>query len=410
MIDYNVNSPMGSFFNTVQGFQGLESNRMQLGQQRQQQQLQDRTQELMPLVKSGDYDATIELSTINPQIAESVTKAKASMKEGQEAQIANWLAGYQTAPDKEAYLAEDLPGVDIDDNFRGMDPEQRDSLTKIVGAQVMPKTMFEATFGGQSAPSYQSVQYDSEGNPFGLNKDTGKFEQIGGGFVKGKSGPQTVVNNITGKPQSEFDKETQKINARAYSDINKTNNSIRAEENKIKQLQRLNEKAFSGPLANEKLSAAKLAGKFGIDVDGLPESEAFRAVSNELVLDKSQQMSGALSEGDMAFLQNTVPNLGNSKEGRASVFDYSQKLIDRQKEYAKQARKFTKEKGYFDLGEFESDFQQYADENPLFDGESQSNAGANEQQNQGAPKVGSVVDGWTYNGGDPADPNSWSEK
>lgn len=262
----------------------------------------------------------------------------------------------------------------------------------------------------QQAPNYSNVQFDEAGKPYGLNKATGQYEPIKGGFVKGKSVPQTVVNNITGKPQSEFEKETQKINAKAYSDINKTNNSIRAEENKIKQLQRLNEKAFSGPLANEKLSAAKLAGKFGIDVEGLPESEAFRAVSNELVLDKSQQMSGALSEGDMAFLQNTVPNLGNSKEGRASVFDYSQKLIDRQKEYAKQAREFTKEKGYFDLGEFESEFQQYADENPLFGNDSQSNLDSNKQQNQGAPRVGAVVDGWTYNGGDPADPNSWSKK
>ena len=262
----------------------------------------------------------------------------------------------------------------------------------------------------QQAPNYSNVQFDESGNPFGLNKETGQYEPIKGGFVKGKSVPQTVVNNITGKPQSEFEKETQKINAKAYSDINKTNNSIRAEENKIKQLQRLNEKAFSGPLVNEKLSAAKLAGNFGIDVEGLPESEAFRAVSNELVLDKSQQMSGALSEGDMAFLQNTVPNLGNSKEGRASVFDYSQKLIDRQKEYAKKAREFTKEKGYFDLGEFESEFQQYADENPLFGSESQSSENLNEQQNQGAPRVGTVVDGWTYNGGDPADPNSWSKK
>ena len=175
MINYNVDNPMGSFFNTVQGFQNLDANRMQLDQQRQQQaaqqqqaqqqqQIQARTQELMPLVKSGDYDATIELSTINPQIAEAVTKAKANLKQGQDVQIANWLAGYQTAPDKEAYLAEDLPGVDIDDNFRGMDPEQRDSLTRIVGAQVMPKAMFEATFGGASEPmtAYQQATIDTK--------------------------------------------------------------------------------------------------------------------------------------------------------------------------------------------------------------------------------------------------------
>ena len=159
-MNFNVENPMNAFFGTVQGLQNLDANRMKLDQQRQQQvsqqqaaqqqqQIQARTQELMPLVKSGDYDATIELSTINPQIADAVNKAKSNLKEGQDVQVANWLAGYQTAPDKEAYLSEDLPGVDIDDNFRGMDSEQRDSLTRIVGAQVMPKEMFNATFGSQ---------------------------------------------------------------------------------------------------------------------------------------------------------------------------------------------------------------------------------------------------------------------
>ncbi|AUR83713.1 coil containing protein [Vibrio phage 1.039.O._10N.286.55.A2] len=175
MINFNTTNAFDSMMGTVGGLQQVKQNSMNLDAQRQQQQaaaqqqeqqqmISARTQELMPLVKSGDYDATIELSTINPQIAEAVTKAKASMKEGQEAEIASWLAGYQTAPDKEAYIAQDNPNVDIDDNFRGMEPEQRESLTKIVGAQVMPKDMFNATFGGQpeAMTAYQQATIDTK--------------------------------------------------------------------------------------------------------------------------------------------------------------------------------------------------------------------------------------------------------
>ena len=329
MINYNVDNPMGSFFNTVQGFQGLESNRMQLDQHRQQQarqqqaaeqqqQIQARTQELMPMVKAGDYDATIELSTINPEIANAVTKAKANLKQGQDVQIAEWIAGYQTAPDKEAYLAEDLPGVDIDDNFRGMSPEQRDSLTKIIGAQVMPKAMFEATFGGgQQAPSYQSIQYDSEGNPFGLNKATGKFEPVGGGFVKGKAEPSTVVN--VGKGETEQAKTIAKAEGENYNSYVKDAASARQNDNTLNRLEKLNDVAFSGVTAPAYKLAARLGDAIGIETEGLTETELFDSLSNQLVLGQTSKLSGVLTDKDMDLLASTVPQLSQTKEGRKQL-------------------------------------------------------------------------------------------
>lgn len=170
IIDYNMQSPMDSFFKTAGGIQQLQSNNQQyeanqldMKQQQQQQQestqQQERIQSLLPKVQAGDYKASIELATVSPQLSEAITKAKANMREGQDKATADWIAGYQSAPDKEAYVNQDNQLIDIDDQFRTMAPEQRDMLTKIVGAQVMPEQMFNATFG-QAITPFQSADLD----------------------------------------------------------------------------------------------------------------------------------------------------------------------------------------------------------------------------------------------------------
>ena len=209
MINYNVDNPMGSFFNTVQGFQKLNQNQSmantanisnQLKAQKQQYNMerQDRIdnekrqlrqdeaetqkkrdariQELLPLVKAGDYDATVELTALDPNTASAVEKANKNLKQGQDKEISDWLIGYQTAPDKDAYISQDIKGVDIDDRFRSMDLEQRDSVARIVGAQVMPKSVFEATFssGPKEPTQLQQAQIENKEQDTAIKKE--KYE------------------------------------------------------------------------------------------------------------------------------------------------------------------------------------------------------------------------------------------
>ncbi len=159
-MNYNLSNPMSSFFNTASNLQSLKSNSMNLQQQQnemeaakvqaeQQALTQQRVSEIMPLVKSGDYDATIELATLDPNMSEAINKAKANLSEGQDREMINWLTQYQSAPDKAAFLQQDNPNLTVDDNFRGMSEEQRDVMARIVGAQLMPKEMFNAAFGVQ---------------------------------------------------------------------------------------------------------------------------------------------------------------------------------------------------------------------------------------------------------------------
>lgn len=53
------------------------------------------------------------------------------------------------------------------------------------------------------------------------------------------------------------------------------------------------------------------------------------------------------------------------------MLEYAEALAKREKEYAKQAQAFKKRNGYFNRSEFQQEFDQYAEENPLFDGENQ---------------------------------------
>jgi hypothetical protein len=180
--------------------------------------------------------------------------------------------------------------------------------------------------------------------------------------------------------QETAQKEDIKLGAKELNLLAKESRGASKQLNTIDRLESLNEKAFSGSAAGFRLEVAKLL-KPIIDIKGLSETEQFRAISNELVLDKSQQMTGALSNADMIFLQNTAPTISDTKEGRGQIIDFARKLAERQKEHAKQAQEFKKDNGYFNLSEFQSQFDSWANENPLFPGSNEMAAVA-EQQSQ----------------------------
>lgn len=377
LVDYNMQNPMNAFFQTAGGLQQLQQNQMAMQQQQQQQQAaqaqQAKIQELMPRVQAGDYNAAIELATVSPQLSDAITKAKANMREGQDRATADWIAGYQAAPDKEAYLASDNQSIDIDDQFRQMPPEQRDVLTKIVGAQVMPEQMFNATFGQpkeqrqQASPAnVQEFEYFSNLTPEQQQK-----------YLEVKRGQQlTPEQKAQGKGLETQTVEERKAGVKALTDITASEKSAASQMATLSNLEKLSDKAFEGGFSETKKFAGRLASNLGLNIEGMSESEVFEALANSVVLDASQMMSGALSNADMAFLQNTVPTLTQSKEGRKELISIMRKASQRKIDYAKAARKFRKENGYFDENEFRDEFD--AENKPLFDGEKQKSTSKDE--------------------------------
>ena len=372
------------------GLAGLGQSLMQAGQIKQQREqelsqqqrleaadleLQETMAELETAMQNKDYDTINRISLRYPDRAKLATQALNDEQKRERQNVIN--VGFEFLQNPQDYERILRENPKFAASVGGYEEAMKDMQEDPQGIQEQVSALLAWEGGDQwkqyqdfvkskvnGANEYTNVSFNQQGEPYGINKKTGVFEPIPGGFIKGESKPQTVVN--VGGSQSKFDEEMGKINAKAYSEIASTGKQLRAEENKIDRLVQLNNKAYEGAGAGAKVMIGQMAKNFGIDVEGLPESEAFRAISNELVLDKSQQMSGALSEGDMAFLRDTVPNLGNTRDGRKEVFDYSKKLIERQREYVKQANKFRKDNGYFDQAEFEMQFQEYADKNPLF--------------------------------------------
>lgn len=178
-MNFDSQNPMSSFMGTTMGLQQLKQNQNAMQQQQQQQEAAklktQRLGELMPLVKSGDYEATIELATIDPVMSEAINKAKSNLSAGQDKEMANWISQYHSSPDKEAFLQQDNPNLTIDDNFRGMDPEQRDIMTRIVGSQLMPKEMFTATFGATPEPmsEYQRASLGLQRDQLNMQRQRG---------------------------------------------------------------------------------------------------------------------------------------------------------------------------------------------------------------------------------------------
>ena len=162
--------------------------------------------------------------------------------------------------------------------------------------------------------------------------------------------------------------EIEKLAAKDYQDIVARASAANKEISTIGTLENLSEKAFSGSGAGALLAGAKVLKQIGIETEGLNESEVYEKLSNTLVLDKSQQMSGALSNADMTFLQNTVPTLNTSKEGRKMTFEISKKLAEREKQVARLATQYRRENGgKFDSGEFQIYLDEWKEQNPLFD-------------------------------------------
>ena len=139
---------------TAQQLQGLGAVQEEMRQQQSDRQAQQKAQEeisaIMPQVLEGDYKASLKLASLSPQMSEAISKAKTSMSKENQAQTSQWIIEYQTSPDKEAFLAQESP-LEIDDKFREMEPEQREIMTRIMGAQLMDEQTYSAVFGGGGA-------------------------------------------------------------------------------------------------------------------------------------------------------------------------------------------------------------------------------------------------------------------
>jgi hypothetical protein len=361
---------MATFLDTAvsgaQGLQGLQANKLNLDAAKQQQtDTQEASNALRDYYKTGNQESLINATMKSPQLAQQVLAASGlDDKRKQQAAASDMSQLWQVKDDPQAFesvIAKRINSImerggNPEDTIKlgqvyRQDPKRAELLMRSVGAGLESAGFNTGIFAEKTAgiTPYQEAQL-------------GLREREVAAAEKRASRPDTQVT-IDNKQ----DTEIAKLSAKDYQTIIGNASKANKEIATIGTLEKLSEKAFSGTGAGALLAGAKLLDQAGIKTEGLTESEVYEKVANTLVLDKSQQMAGALSNGDMAFLQNTVPGLNTSKESRKLTFDIGKKLAQREKDVAKLATEFRKASGgSFDSGEFQVYLDQWKEENPLF--------------------------------------------
>lgn len=199
---------------------------------------------------------------------------------------------------------------------------------------------------------YTNVTTGTDGKQYGLNKKTGEYEQIptpAGVTFPTKTG-QTI--NID-KGESEEQKGVGGFEAETFNAIQQAGINANKQIATLNRLEKLSEDAFSGTLSGVKKAFAGVFSEMGIDSEGLDATQTFEALSNSLVLDKAQSMSGALSDRDVSFLESTAPSLKQTASGRKKLIQIMREMAQVEKQYARDAAQFRKERGRFNQIEFE---------------------------------------------------------
>jgi len=351
----------------LQGLQGLQANKTQMQDyEAKKADMSEASNALRDYYKTGNQESLINATMKSPQLAQQVLQSVGIDNQQKQQRAAQDVAElWQLSDNPDAFKQRGLQRIESIMQSGGnpsdtiallqtydKDPQQARQMLRSIGAGLEATGYKTGIFGeqAQGITPYQEAQ-------LGLRER----EVAAAEKRAGRPDTQVTIDN-------KQDTEIAKLSAKDYQTIIGNASKANKEIATIGTLEKLSEKAFSGTGAGALLAGAKLLDQAGIKTEGLTESEVYEKVANTLVLDKSQQMAGALSNGDMAFLQNTVPALNTSKESRKLTFDIGKKLAQREKDVAKLATEFRKANGgSFDSGEFQVYLDEWKEANPLFE-------------------------------------------
>jgi hypothetical protein len=377
---------------TLQGFQGLQINQANMANAEQQRKQQEQQAETMKLgsnylrkyqqsVQEGkpDYNSLNEAILVVPELADNVLKGIGIQDKSQKQMAAADVAELIPLVGNKAAFMQKLGTRANSILERGGNPQDTIALARIMEEEGPEAVMMQLRSVGNAL----KAQGFEVGLPTEAPQEMDKFQKLEAqrAKIEAEKGPEAAARfatfaKLSSRPVSEVnvnmpqDKKIGELDAAAFTQYSENAKAARKELNSIAALKPLSERAVSGTGADLMLTGGKLLNQLGFEIEGLTESEVFQQLANTLVLDKSQQMSGALSNADMAFLTNTVPTLTNTKEGRRLSLDMAERLAKRQMEIQNLAVKFRRESRQngddFDDAEFQQYINQWAEENPLF--------------------------------------------
>lgn len=357
-------------------YQQQRQNTMQDEAMAKQEDQQAELQGLMSGAAKGDVNAIESLYAKSPELAAQFEQRDLARVEREGQKVAqeskqrevDFATRYRAATaDQKPLLLQEAAAdalIDIDEDDLSLNPDQAEAAVNLMLFQNLGKDGYKALVADtrpEVTTEYQKGMLDAKKVDQNLRKQELELKRLESGQKLKQKQDEANLDIDTAQT-----KEERKLGVKALSEIAAKSRNATVQLGTLSRIEQLNKKAASGTLAEIRLGLLKAADALGLDVKGASESEILIAISNDLVLGKSQQMSGSLSNADMSFLQNTAPQLSQTTEGRKKIIEYSKAMFEREKEYAKAAQAFRKENGYFNLSEFNDEFD--AENNPLFSG------------------------------------------
>lgn len=182
--------------------------------------------------------------------------------------------------------------------------------------------------------------------------------------------PSAIVNM---KQETEEAKKVGGFFGEEYGNALKAGTSAQSKLNRYTRLGELLDNVNTGKFTGAGLEVAKAARTLGFNVgENIGNLEAAQALSGEIALELRNPsggagMPGAMSDADRQFLQNMVPGLETTPQGRAFMLDTAKRLAQRDIKVAQMARDYRKRNGSLDEG-FYDELARYSEANPLFTG------------------------------------------
>jgi len=215
-------------------------------------------------------------------------------------------------------------------------------------------------------------------------------------YLAAKKAGVDSVNIITGEGDK-FYKVMDEKNAEQFSALSTNGQNSRSKLAQVNVLEGLLKSSGSGFGA----TLAAKAGEFGIETEGLSEIQAAQALINKLVPEQRQAGSGPMSDADLALFKQSLPRLINTPEGNASIVQTMRGIAEYEVQMGEIAdsvadRTMTPQEGREAIRNLKNPLEDFS-KDPT--GDTASNA----------LKVGEIVDGHMFKGGDAGNPANWEQ-
>lgn len=216
-------------------------------------------------------------------------------------------------------------------------------------------------------------------------------------------------NSVTLASETEFEKGLGKADAERFSTLSSDGTTAQADLARIGELRGLLGDSPGGFVTGLQQYASSLGIKLGDNVSSI---EAATALINQLVPQQRPAGSGTMSDRDVSLFKESLPSLMNTPQGNELILDTMEAMSKYRLQQADIAdavmsKEITRTEGMKRLRSLPNPIDAFRTARKKI-----PDAASNVPSTGGMPpppKVGEIIDGMQFKGGDPADRNSWVE-